>query len=92
MTMPTHSYTLFRLGGEPVAGAMAITPEMGPVTPHWATYFTVRDVDETARLAGRLGARLCVPPRDIPDVGRFCGIVSPQGVRFYAITDARPPS
>jgi predicted enzyme related to lactoylglutathione lyase len=92
MTMPTHSYTLFRLGDEPVAGAMAITPEMGPVTPHWATYFTVRDVDETARLAGRLGARLCVPPRDIPDVGRFCGIVSPQGVRFYAITDTRPPS
>jgi hypothetical protein len=26
-----------------------------------------------------------VPPRDIPGVGRFCGIVSPQGVVFYAI-------
>jgi hypothetical protein len=30
-----------------------------------------------------------VPPRDIPDVGRFCGLASPQGVTFYAITYRR---
>ncbi len=35
--------------------------------------------------AGELGGTLFVPPMDIPGIGRFCGILSPQGVRFYAI-------
>ena len=39
----------------------------------------------TAREAVALGATLCVPVMDIPDVGRFCGITSPQGVTFYVI-------
>jgi len=62
---------------------------MGNARPHWATYFTVKDADETARQAVELGAKLCVPPMDIPTVGRFCGITSPQGVTFYAITYTR---
>ena len=53
--------------------------------PHWGTYFTVKDVDETAREAVELGGKICVPPQDIPGVGRFCGITSPQGVTFYVI-------
>jgi predicted enzyme related to lactoylglutathione lyase len=46
----------------------------------------VKDADETAREAVKLGATLCVPLRDVPGVGRFCGITSPQGVTFYVIT------
>ena len=60
-------------------------PQMGEMRPHWGTYFTVTDVDETAREAGRLGAAICVPPHDIPGVGRIGGITSPQGVTFYVI-------
>ncbi len=33
---------------------------------------------------------VCVPPRDIPQVGRFAGIVSPASVVFHAIRYARP--
>jgi predicted enzyme related to lactoylglutathione lyase len=43
------------------------------------------DVYETARQAVEFGARICVPPLDIPFVGRFCGVTSPQGVKFYVI-------
>ena len=89
MPMPGSDYTVFKLGGVPIAGMMQITPEMGNPRPHWGTYFTVNDADETAREAVRLGATLCVPPQDVPGVGRFCGITSPQGVTFYAITYAR---
>jgi uncharacterized protein len=85
MSMPGYEYTMFKLGDAYVAGLMRITPAMGSVQPHWGVYFTVTDVDETARQAVALGAELCVPPRDIPGVGRFCGITSPQGVTFYAI-------
>ena len=65
---------------------MAITPQMGTHRPHWRTYFTVKDADETAREAVDLGARLCVALGDIPGIGRFCGITSPQGVTFCIIT------
>jgi predicted enzyme related to lactoylglutathione lyase len=44
-----------------------------------------KHADESARLAAELGATICVPLQDIPAVGRFCGIVSPQGVMFYVI-------
>ncbi len=68
---------------------MPITPQMGKLRPHWATYFTVKDADETAREAVTLGATLCVPVEDAPGIGRFRGITSPQGVTFYVITYTR---
>jgi predicted enzyme related to lactoylglutathione lyase len=78
-------YTMFKLGDAYVAGMMAITPEMGAMRPHWGTYFTVADADTTARQAVELGATICVPAQDVPGVGRFVGITSPQGVTFYAM-------
>jgi uncharacterized protein len=86
MPMPEFEYTTFQLDGTPVAGMMPIPPEMKEsVRPHWGTYFTVDDPDEAARVAFEQGGTLFVPPMDIPGIGRFCGIVSPQGVKFYAI-------
>jgi predicted enzyme related to lactoylglutathione lyase len=84
-SMGAFDYTSFSQGTDQVAGMMPILPEMGPMPPHWAVYFTVSDPDAVARRAAELGGSVCVPPADIPQVGRFCGIVSPQGVMFYAI-------
>jgi predicted enzyme related to lactoylglutathione lyase len=78
-------YTVFSLDGEPAAGMLPLQPEMPAKHSHWGTYFTVADADATAREALALGATLCVPPMDVPTVGRLVGIVSPQGVPFYAI-------
>jgi predicted enzyme related to lactoylglutathione lyase len=85
MAMPGGEYTTFRKDANYVAGMMRIAPEMGEMTPHWGVYFTVTDVDATAQEAQRLGATICVPVQDIPGVGRFGGIESPQGVFFYVI-------
>ena len=85
MAMPGYNYTVFNLGNMQAAGMMQITPEMGDFPPHWGVYFTSNSVDETANEAARLGAKLCVPVRDIPGVGRFAGITSRQGVTFYVI-------
>jgi predicted enzyme related to lactoylglutathione lyase len=74
-------YTLFQLAGDPVAGAMAITPRMGKVAPHWRTYFSVRDIESAARRAGELGATLEMSIKDL-DGGRICALRSPQGVEF----------
>lgn len=83
--MPEFTYTSFKIEGEYVAGMMPMLPVMGQIPSHWGVYFTVEDADETARLAAELGGTQCIPPQDIPGVGRFCGISSPQGVMFYVI-------
>jgi hypothetical protein len=82
---PHMTYTYFKREGTPIAGMFALTPDMAPMKPHWGVYFTVNDVDACARDAAKLGGSVCIPPRDIPNVGRFCGVVSPQGLLFYAI-------
>lgn len=84
-TIPGAAYTEFALDGQPVGGMMPILPHMGEFPPHWAVYFNVTDTDATAKLAADLGGSVCVPPTDIPGVGRFAGITSPQGVNFYVI-------
>jgi predicted enzyme related to lactoylglutathione lyase len=87
--MPGFEYTTFERGGGLVAGMMPILPEMGSLRPFWDVYFTVKDVVETARLAVELGGTLTVPVQEVPGVGRFCGVTSPQGVNFSAITYSR---
>ena len=87
--MPEATYTLFSLGAEPIAGAMPILPRMGAMTSHWKTFFAVDDADAAARQAVALGGTLCMPVQDIPDVGRFGMLQSPQGVAFYILEYAR---
>ena len=77
--------TFFKLEGRYVAETMAITPDLGDARPSWITYFTVRNVDQTVRQATGLGATICVPARDLPQGGRFAGLVSPQGVVFFVM-------
>jgi len=92
MTPPAEgliNYTVFKQGHAPVAGMLKITPQMGNMPPHWATYFTVSDAAETVREAVDLGARICMAMKEAPGVGRFCGITSPQGVVFYVIEYTR---
>lgn len=83
--MPGFEYTSFLHHTNAIAGMMRITPEMGAMRPNWLIYFTVDDADVTAKKAVELGGKICLPLRDIPGVGRFCGIVSPQGVMFYVM-------
>jgi hypothetical protein len=55
------------------------------VPPHWMIYVTVANCDERAARAGQLGGQICVPPTDIPNVGRFAVIADPQGAAFSLI-------
>jgi predicted enzyme related to lactoylglutathione lyase len=86
MPMPDFTYTTFKNEGQYVAGMMPILPHMGNCPSHWGTYFTVDDVDASEKLAKELGATVCIPAQDIPNVGRFAALTSPQGVMFYVIT------
>lgn len=82
MAMPGFEYTTFKRDGEYVAGLAPIMPEMGDMKPAWGVYFTVDDLDVAARTAVEAGGTLLLEATDAPGVGRFCTILSPQGVSF----------
>lgn len=86
MSMPGMTYTVVKAGGGEIGGIMAMPKEAPNMPPTWGAYVTVDDIDATAKTAGELGAKLLVPPTDIPDVGRFCVIQDPQGATISAIT------
>lgn len=87
MPMTDIEYSTFSLGGpQPIAGMMTMTPEMkAMMKPEWGVYFTVTDPDATVKVVESLGGSAFLPPNDIEGVGRFAGVVSPHGVRFYVI-------
>jgi len=86
MDMGPTPYTVFKIGETQAAGMMEMSGESwGDVPPHWMTYFAVADCDASAAKAETLGAKVCVPPTDIPSIGRFSVITDPQGAVFSII-------
>lgn len=75
------TYHLFTLGEEMVAGMMPMPPDAGG-SPAWLPYIAVEDVDASAARTVELGGTICVPPTDIPDVGRFSVATDPDGALF----------
>ncbi len=74
------------VAGEHVGGMYKPGPEAGGAPSHWMAYVAVEDVDERARQVWELGGKVCVPPTDIPNVGRFCVINDPTGATLALIT------
>lgn len=86
MPMENMTYSVAQANGEQVGGIMPIPPDAGEMPPAWGLYVTVDDVDATAQSAEALGGKICMPPKDIPDVGRFCVIQDPQGAFISIIS------
>lgn len=78
-------YTMFKNGDRGAGGMYQITPEMGPVPPHWLVYFAVDDCDAKVQQATELGAKVMKPAEDIPGVGRFSILLDPQNAVFAII-------
>lgn len=83
---PNAHYTLLKYGSEQMGGLMTIPPAAAGMPPCWGVYVTVDDVDATAELAVALGGKVCLPPQDIPGVGRFAVLQDPQGAVISVIT------
>ncbi len=72
--------------GEHIGGLYQMGPEYGDAPAHWMAYVAVPDVDASAARVEALGGKLCVPPADIPNVGRFCVVTDPSGATLSLIT------
>jgi predicted enzyme related to lactoylglutathione lyase len=64
---------------------LQMTAEWGDVPPHWMVYISVEDCDAAAKKVAELGGQVCVPPTDLPEVGRFAVINDPTGATFSII-------
>jgi predicted enzyme related to lactoylglutathione lyase len=82
-------YTVWENDGQPVGGMMQMRDEWFPpeVPPHWGVVFAVADCDATVARARELGATVTNEPMDMP-IGRFAGLVDPQGASFTVMQPA----
>jgi uncharacterized protein len=76
-------YTLFKKGGDNTGGLMKC-PKPG-LPAQWIPYIFVDDVDATVKKAAGLRGKVCVPPFDVPTVGRIAVLADPQGAAFGII-------
>ena len=83
---PGMAYTIAKKGTREVAGMMGMSQGAESMSPSWGSYVTVDNVEARVALVESLGGKLCVGPRDIPNVGRFAVIADPQGAMLTMIT------
>ena len=83
---PPMVYNEIVVEGRHVGGIYKMGPEFGGAPSHWMAYVAVEDVDAKARQVWELGGKVCVPPTDIPNVGRFCVVNDPTGATISLIT------
>ena len=80
--MEGFTYHLASIGGEMVAGAMDMPPEVKGMAPMWMIYFAVDDADTAVAAMVRAGATLFKEVTPIPGTGRFAILGDPQGAGF----------
>jgi uncharacterized protein len=78
-------YTHWQHDGADIGGMMAIMEQWGPMPPNWVNYVQVKNCDDTAAKATSLGGKVCMPPTDIPNTGRFGMLQDPQGAMLSVI-------
>lgn len=82
---PGMIYNEIIVAGQEVGGMFQMEAEFGDTPSHWTPYVAVDDVDAKAQQVVELGGKVCVPPTDIPNVGRFCMINDPTGATISLI-------
>lgn len=89
-SMPSAGGTYYVLkSGESMRGGLMKNP--GGAGPSlWLPYVLVTDVDASAAKAAALHAEVCMPPADIPGIGRFAMLRDPQGAVFAVFLPKRP--
>jgi predicted enzyme related to lactoylglutathione lyase len=81
---PTEVYSMFQMRGKAVGAGCTQQPDekkMG-IPPHWNSYVTVANVDDTTKKAESLGAKVLAPPFDVMDAGRMAVLQDPTGAVF----------
>jgi predicted enzyme related to lactoylglutathione lyase len=81
-------YTMWKASTGNIGGVMPLPDEAksAGAPPHWMTYVSTPNVDDTAAKVQELGGQVLVPPTDIPTVGKFAVFTDPTGATFAGFT------
>lgn len=81
---PSGVYTILKQNGKDVGALYQMPTEMtsNGVPPHWMSYISVANADESAAKAKSLGATLMKEPFDVYTMGRMAVIQDPTGAMF----------
>ena len=81
---PTETYSMFTLRGLEVAAAYTMRSEerQHGAPPHWNSYVSVANADESAKRAQELGGKVLAPAFDVMDAGRMAMLQDPTGAVF----------
>ena len=81
---PGGVYTILKQNGKDVGALYQMPSEMtsNGVPPHWMSYISVANADESAAKAKSLGATLMKEPFDVYTMGRMAVIQDPTGAMF----------
>ena len=82
-------YDMLYAGEDGIGGLMPMDAAEG-IPSHWIGYVSVPDVDGACATADAAGATTCVPPSDIPTVGRFAVVEDPWGAMFSPFRGSGP--
>jgi uncharacterized protein len=79
-------------GANGIGGVLALPEEArrNGAPSHWTAYVYADDVDALTKKAVSLGGTSCVPPADIPTVGRFSVIADPHGAMIALLKPLEP--
>ena len=81
---PDMVYTMLKKGGKEVGALYKMMPEMKErgIPPHWMSYASTQNADETAAKAQSLGGTIMQAPFDVMEHGRMAVIQDPTGAVF----------
>ena len=79
------------MAGEAPVGGFAEPPQAG-IPPHWVSYVSVADVEESAKTVQKLGGRALGDAFDVPTVGRMMPVADPHGASFFLFRNANGDS
>lgn len=81
---PGQVYTILKQNGKDVGALYQMPEEMTShgVPPHWMSYVSVANADESAAKARSLGATLMKEPFDVFTMGRMAVVQDPTGAMF----------
>jgi hypothetical protein len=83
MKMPDGvDYRVMKVGETGVGGIMKHLVPGAPA--FWSGVVAVDDVDAAASRAEAAGGKVTMPPVDLGTMGRYAGLMDPQGAMFYA--------
>ena len=81
---PEGAYSMFTKEGTAVGAVYAMSSEMleNEIPPHWATYITVANLEETLTRVEAAGGSVVQPPHEIAGSGRTAAVQDPAAAVF----------